>query len=142
MQAACLLQKSQCFDQSYCCHKQENGSWTDFQAAAKPQPTMANREKMLILPTRSSIQLHAQNVSKHHPRIFQTDLHSLDPSYREKLNKLGVFYLFFPVIMQLFPTMTPVRGNCYLKMKSKQGFSSSGLLSATKIMGNIYFFDE
>ena len=50
---------------------------------------MAKREKMLILPIRSSIQVHTQYVSLKYPRIFQTDLGSLDPSYREKLMKLG-----------------------------------------------------
>ena len=98
--------------------------------------------KMGILPTRSITQVQTHSVYLQDPRIFQTDLGSLDPSYREKLNKPGVFYLFFPVIMQSFPTTTPVRGNCYLKMKSKQGFSSSGLLSAPRMLENIYFFDE
>ena len=50
---------------------------------------MAKREKMLILPIRSNIQVHTQYVSLKYPRIFQTDLGSLDPSYREKLMKLG-----------------------------------------------------
>ena len=40
---------------------------------------------MLILPRRSSIQVHTQYVSLQYPRIFQTDLGSLDPSYRENL---------------------------------------------------------
>ena len=43
---------------------------------------MTKREKMLILPTRLSIQIHIQYVPLKYPRIFQTDLGSLDPSER------------------------------------------------------------
>ena len=42
---------------------EESSHWTDFQAAAKPQPTMSKRKKkMLILPTRSSVQVHTQVI--------------------------------------------------------------------------------
>ena len=70
-------------DQRYCCHKQENSNWVDFRATARWHLFRANREKMLSLPRRSSIQVHTQYVSLEYPRIFQTDLGSLDPSYRE-----------------------------------------------------------
>ena len=57
----------------------------DFQAVARPHGFRANREKMLILSTRSSIQVHTQYVSLQYPRIFQTNLGSLDLSYSENL---------------------------------------------------------
>ena len=41
----------------------------DFQAVARPHGFRANREKMLILPTRSNIQVHTQYVSLQYPRI-------------------------------------------------------------------------
>ena len=41
-----------------------------------------------------------------------------------------------------FPTVTQVRGNFYLKMTSKQGFESSGLLSANRMLGNLCFSVE
>ena len=42
----------------------------DFQTVARPHGFRANREKMLILPTRSSFQVHTQYVSLQYPRIF------------------------------------------------------------------------
>ena len=49
--------------------------------------------KMRILPTNSSIQFHTQDVSPQYPRIFQTDLGSLDLSCRENMMEqtLGCF---------------------------------------------------
>ena len=56
-------------------------------AAANPHPFGTNREEMLILPSLNS-QVHTQYVSLQYPRIFQTDLGSLDLSYRDKLMEL------------------------------------------------------
>ena len=60
----------------------------DYQAAANPHPFITNREKMLVLPTRLNSQVHTQYMSLQYPRIFQTDLGSLDLSYRENLMEL------------------------------------------------------
>ena len=57
----------------------------DYQAAASLHSVSANREKMLILPRRSNIQVHSQYVSLQYPRNFQRDLGPLDPSDRENL---------------------------------------------------------
>ena len=85
----------------------------DFQAVARLHHFRAIREKMLILPARFSIQVHTQCVSLQYPRIFQTDLGSLDLFYRESVRNLSFFAcLFFPVSRQSFPTVTHVRGNC------------------------------
>ena len=48
---------------------------------------------MRILPTNSSIQFHTQDVSPQYPRIFQTDLGSLDLSCKENMMEqtLGCF---------------------------------------------------
>ena len=73
---------------------------------------MTKREKMLILPTRLSIQIHIQYVPLKYPRIFQTDLGSLDPSERVTSrkargpqvageNKLQVVDLFFLLYTKL-----------------------------------------
>ena len=71
--------------------KVQKQHWIDFQAVAKPQLSRVNQETMLILSSRCNIQVHTQYVSLQYPRIFKTDLGSLDPSYRENLLELGVF---------------------------------------------------
>ena len=97
---------------------------------------------MLILPRRSSIQVHTQYVSLQYPRIFQPDLGSLDPSYRENLMEQTFdVCLLFPVSVGVLPTVTQVRGNFYLKMTSKQGFLSSPSLSANRVLWNLCSFD-
>ena len=91
----------------------ENSNEMGFQAVAWPHCFRANREKMLILLTTSSIQVQTQYVSLQNPRIFQTDLGSLDLFYKENVRNLSVFAcLFFSVSRQSFPTVTHVRGNC------------------------------
>ena len=60
----------------------------DYQAAASPHPFSAKREKMLIFPRRFNNQVHTQSVFLQYPRIFQTDVGSLDLSYRDKLMEL------------------------------------------------------
>ena len=57
----------------------------DYQAAAGPHPFSTNTEKMLILPTRFNNQVHSQYVPLCSPKIFQTDLGSLDLSYRDNV---------------------------------------------------------
>ena len=59
-----------------------------FRDAASLHPFRANRKKVQILPTRSIIQVHTWYASLQYPGIFQTDLRSLDLSYREKLMEL------------------------------------------------------
>ena len=95
----------------------------DFQVTARQHLFRANREKMLILPTRSSIQVHTQYVSLQYPRIFQTDLGSLYPSYRENSMEQTFWCLFAcPCECGGFPYCNTVRGNFYLKITIKQGF--------------------
>ena len=55
----------------------------DFQAVARPNHLRAHQEKNGILPTRSIMQVQTHSVYLQDPRIFQTDLGSLDLSYRE-----------------------------------------------------------
>ena len=115
----------------------------DFQAVARPHCFKVNREKILMLPTKSSIQVHTQYVSLKYPRIFQTDLGSLDPSYRENLMEQTFWCLFAcPCECGGFPYCNTVRGNCYWKMTCKQGFSSSVLLAAHRMLGKLCFFDK
>lgn len=104
--------------------------YTDFQAAAKPQPTMANREKMLILP-RSSIQVHTQYVSKHYPRIFQTDLGSL--IYRELHGTDALMFVCFSV-SGAFPMGTQGRGNWYLEMTPQARISKQSVTLANRML--------
>ena len=63
---------------------------------------------MWILPSRSGIQVRTQDVSPQYPRIFQTDLGSLDLSYRE--NMVGGtdwnVCLLFPESVGAFPKVT------------------------------------
>ena len=57
---------------------------------------MTKREKMLILPTRLSIQIHIQYVPLKYPRIFQTDLdHWILPTEKTCWN-LGFLFFVFP----------------------------------------------
>lgn len=59
---------------------------------------------MQILPPRSSIQVHTQGVSPQDPRIFQTNLGSLDLSYRENvMDRLLHVALTFPVCVGPLP---------------------------------------
>ena len=98
---------------------------------------------MLSLPRRSSIQVHTQYVSLEYPRISQTDLGSLDPSYRENSMEQTFWCLFAcPSECGGFPYCNTVRGNFYLKMTSKQGFTSSLLLSANRMLWNRCSFNE
>ena len=84
----------------------------DYQAAASP--FSANGEKILILPTQFNNQVHTQYVSLKYPRIFQTDLGSLDLSYRENLMEQTFGCLFaFPSECGCLPYGDTVRGNCY-----------------------------
>ena len=109
----------------------------DFRATARWHLFRANREKMLSLPRRSSIQVHTQYVSLEYPRISQTDLGSLDPSYRENSMEQTFWCLFaYPCECGGFPYCNTVRGNFYLKITSKQEFLSSVLLSAHRMLEN------
>ena len=76
----------------------------DFQVVARSHGFRANREKMLILPTRSSIQVHTQYVFLQYPRIFQTELGSLDLSHSENLMEQTLdVCLLFSVSVGAFP---------------------------------------
>ena len=73
----------------------ENSNEMGFQAVAWPHCFRANREKMLILLTTSSIQVQTQYVSLQNPRIFQTDLGSLDhPTEKILWNWVFLFVCF------------------------------------------------
>ena len=78
----------------------------DYQAAANPHPFSTNREKMLVLPTRLNSQVHTQYMSLQYPRIFQTDLGSLDLSYRDNLMEL----LLSRVSLEVSPSPRPQLG--------------------------------
>ena len=95
---------------------------------------MANREKMLILPTRSSIQVHTQYVSKYYPRIFQTDRITGYLLQRTSWNRCFDVCLLFSVSVGAFPMGTQGRGNWYLEMTFKQEFPSRLLLSANRML--------
>ena len=123
--------------------KVQKQHWIDFQAVAKPQLSRVNQETMLILSSRCNIQVHTQYVSLQYPRIFKTDLGSLDPSYRENLMEQTFGCLFaFPSECGCLPYGDIVRGNCYWKMTYEQAFSSSVLLSAHRMLGKLCSFDE
>ena len=50
----------------------------DFQAVARPHHFKAHWEEYGNLPQKSSVQVHTQFVYLQDPRIFQTDLGSVD----------------------------------------------------------------
>ena len=62
--------------------------------------------KRQILPTKSGIQFHTQDVSPQYPRIFQTDLGSLDLSYRENMMEQTLGCLLFHESVGVFPKVT------------------------------------
>ena len=135
-----MLQKSQCFDQSYCCQSRKR-NWMDFQAIARLHCFRASREKMLILPTgplsRFTLSMCPCSIQEFLDRIRITG-----PLLQRKFDGTWVFCLFFPVILLSFPTVTHLRGNCYLTMTAKQRLANSGLFTANRMLGNIHSFNE
>ena len=78
----------------------------DFQAVVKPRHFRPSREENANLPTKSSIQFHTQDVSPQYPRISQTDLGSLDLSYRENMMEQRLGCLLFRESVGVVPKLT------------------------------------
>ena len=71
----------------------------DIQEVARPHQFMAR-----YLVDRPGIQVDTQDVSPQHPRMFQTNLGSLDLSYRENvMDRLLHVALTFPVCVGPLP---------------------------------------
>ena len=84
----------------------------DFQAVVKPRHFRPSREENANLPTKSSIQFHTQDVSPQYPRISQTDLGSLDLSYRENtMEQMFGCWFAFPCEYGALPYSRILRGN-------------------------------
>ena len=108
------------------------------------QTTLGPSErKMGILPPRSVMQVQTDGVYPQDPRIFQTDLGSLDLSYREIVME-QTFGCWFASLFEsrALPYGVSLRGICDLKMTSKKALSSSVRLSAHRILGKLSSFVE
>ena len=86
--------------------------WIFKQLLGRPSLGFTER-KLQILPPRSGIQVHTQGVSPHFPRNFQTDLGSLDLSYREIVMEqtFGCWFVSFFESGEL-PYGVSLRGIC------------------------------
>ena len=79
----------------------------DFQATAKTAPFGAHRQKNGNLETKTGIQVDTHGVSAQDPRIFRTDLGSLNLSYRETVMDRHLDDgLPFPVSVGSFPSVS------------------------------------
>ena len=96
-QTACFLQKSQRFDLKYSCHKYKESNWMDFQALARPHCFRANGEKNANFSNNIQDPDSHSVCSLQYPRIFHTDLGSLDPSDRENLMEQTFWCFLFSV---------------------------------------------
>ena len=102
-----------------------------------------SERKLQILPTRSRIQVHTQDVAPPYPWIFQTDLGLLYCSYMENVMELmsGCWFAFVCDFWWL-PCRHIIKGNCYWKMSFKQAFSSCLWLSVCRRLGKLCSFEE
>ena len=76
----------------------------DIQEVAQPHQFMAPLEHSTNFVPRPGIQVDTQGVSPQDPRIFQTNLGSLDLSYRENvMDRLLHVALTFPVCVGPLP---------------------------------------
>ena len=76
----------------------------DFQAIARPHCLRAHRDKIASFATKVRYSGYTQGVSPQDPRIFQTNLGSLDLSYRENvMDRLLHVALTFPVCVGPLP---------------------------------------
>ena len=88
----------------------------DFQTVARPHHIkgLPAERKMQILPLRPSIQVDTQGVSPQDPRMFQTDLGSLDLSCRGNMMEQMFGCCFdFPCECGTPPYGQGLRGHCH-----------------------------
>jgi len=79
----------------------------DFQAVTRHHSFRTNREKNANYATSSIIQVHTQDMSSQYTQIFQTDLGSLDHSYRQNVMQQSLDVgLPFPVSVVAFLKLT------------------------------------
>ena len=98
---------------------------------------------MRNFPSRFDIQLNTYGVSPWFLRNFQSDLGSLELSYRENMMELTfVCWLTFPCECGELHYVLRLRGNCKWKMTSKLALSSFVCRSATSKLGKLSSFEE
>ena len=115
----------------------------DFQEVARPPHFRGHRAKMRIMPPRSAIQVHTQDVSPQDPTVFQMDLGSLGLSYREYMME-QTFECWFAFLcdFQAVPYCHTLRAYYDWKMNSKQALSSTVWLSALRMLEKLSSFME
>ena len=80
---------------------------------------------MCIFPSRSVIQVHTQGVFPQDSRIFQTDLDSLEPSYRENVMEQTFTWSFAdPCDSGVFHMVTPSGETVIIKWPASKGFQA------------------
>ena len=114
----------------------------DFCAIARPHCFRSRQEEYGIFATSSSINVNTQFVYPQNLELVQTDLGSVDHSYRENVME-QTFGFWFPFPMSGRPSLwSQSQGKLRLKITSKKTLSSSVRLSAHRTLGKLSSFVE